>query len=351
MNFKELSVKEALKLTNAFFIDVREQFERDTAYIPASIHIPLKQIGSFSEAVPGPIVVYCASGCRSQEGAQKLAKRGYKNVYSLKGGITEWQKSGRKVFIGGKLSRNQLLRYARQITLRELGIKEQQKLLESKVLIVGAGGLGSPAALYLAGAGVGTIGIIDSDSVELDNLHRQILHTTGSIGEKKVKSAERTINNLNNDVIVKAFAKRLTSDNVSDVLKGFDIVLDGSDNFPTRYLVNEACIKLGVPLVHGSILRFTGQVSVFDPRHGGPCYACLYPEAPPPEVAPSCVEAGVLGVIPGIIGSMQALEALKLLAGFGEPCIGKLLIFDGLKLSMKTLEVKKDPKCRVCSLI
>ena len=355
MKYKEISVEEAAALKKAVFIDVREQSERDAVYIPNSLHIPLSKLkhenpplqprraGTKILKYENTIVIYCASGCRSATAAQALSDAGHKNIYSLKGGIAAWQKAGQCIITG------KMQRYARQIILPEIGMNGQKKLLQSKALIIGAGGLGSPAAMYLAAAGIGTIGIVDSDRVELDNLHRQIIHTTKSVGVQKTKSAAQTILALNPDVKVKLFAERLDKKNAVDIFKGFDVVLDGSDNFPTRYVVNGTCVKLKIPLVHGSILRFTGQVSVFDVKDGGPCYACVYPEPPPPDVAPSCVEAGVLGTITGIIGTMQAMEALKLIANFGEPLKGKLLIFDALMCKMRTLELKKDEKCKVCN--
>jgi molybdopterin/thiamine biosynthesis adenylyltransferase len=249
---------------------------------------------------------------------------------------------------------DKILRYIRQTALPEMGITGQKRLMDSKAALVGAGALGSPAAVYLASAGIGKIGIVDDDVVELDNLHRQILHRTGSLGRPKVESARDAILEIDPDIIVETYRERLTATNAEAIFKGYDLVVDGSDNFETRYAMNEACVRLGIPLVHGSVLRFTGQVSVFvcHPRMRGndiPCYACLYPEPPPAEVSPTCARAGVLGAVPGVIGTLQALEALKLMAGFGEPLTGKLLIFDGLTGRLRTLEVKKDPKCRVCS--
>lgn len=352
MRENEISVEESLKVENALFLDVRDYNERELAHIPSSLHIPLPKLKYENTKTlkhEHTIIVYCASGCRSAAAAEILIKAGHKNVYSLKGGINAWQKAGYDVVAGGALSKSELSRYARQLTLPEIGVEGQKKIAAARVLIVGAGGLGSPAAFYLAAAGVGTIGIIDSDSVELDNLHRQILHTTKSVGEKKVKSAAAAIAELNDKVATKLYDERLTAKNAGKIFKDYDLVLDGSDNFETRYVVNEACVKSGIPLVHGSILRYTGQLSVFDPKNGGPCYSCVYPEPPPAEVAPSCAEAGVLGVIPGIIGTMQGLEALKIIAGFGEKIIGKLLIFDGLTCRMKMLGVKRDVGCKVCS--
>lgn len=243
------------------------------------------------------------------------------------------------------------LRYIRQIVLSEIGMAGQKRLMDSKVLLVGAGGLGSPAAIYLAAAGVGTIGIVDDDVVNLDNLHRQILHKTISVGMPKTESARTTILELNPDVTVETYQEHLTSLNAESIFGRYDLILDASDNFETRYIANAFCVKKGLPFVMGSVLRLEGQIGIFDTKRGGPCYYCLYPEPPPVEVSPTCARAGVLGVVPGIIGTMQALETLKILAGFGEPLFGKLLIFDGLTCKMRTLEIKKDKKCEVCSQI
>ncbi len=241
-----------------------------------------------------------------------------------------------------------LLRYIRQIVLSEIGISGQTKLLRSKVLIIGAGGLGSPAAIYLASAGIGTIGLVDDDVVSLDNLHRQILHRTSSIGMPKTESGRRTIGEMDANIVVQTHQERLTESNSESIIRNYDLVIDGTDNFETRYLANAVCVKKRIPFVMGSVLRFEGQISVFDPSKGGPCYECLYPQQPPADVSPTCVRAGVLGVIPGTIGTLQALEALKLLAGFGDPLVGKLLIFDGLTCRMRELKVERDKHCKVC---
>lgn len=241
-------------------------------------------------------------------------------------------------------------RYIRQITLPQIGKAGQEMLANAKVLIVGAGGLGSPAAFYLAGAGVGTIGLIDNDTVKLENLHRQIIHITASIGISKVVSAAETLKAFNDDVVVKKYDEELTDKNALQIFDGYDIVIDAVDNFPTRYVANHTCVKLGLPFIHGSVLRLTGQLSIFDPKNGAPCYSCLYPEAPPEEVAPKGSVAGILGPMPGVIGTMQALEAIKLMVGFGEPLLGKLLIFDGLTCKMRTLDVQRDERCSVCGM-
>lgn len=241
-----------------------------------------------------------------------------------------------------------LLRYIRQIVLSEIGMAGQKKLKESRVLMVGCGGLGSPAALYLASAGVGTLGLIDDDLVSLDNLHRQILHRTGSVGKPKVSSASETLLEINPEVLIKTYQERLTEANTGPIIDGYDIVIDGSDNFETRYAVNASCVKKGIPFIMGSVLRFEGQMAVFDTARNSACYACVYPFPPPPEISPTCSRAGVIGPVPGIIGTLQALEAIKIIVGFGEPMTGKLLIFDGLTCRMRVLEVKKDAKCPVC---
>lgn len=353
---KEITIKECLKLSNAFYLDVRETRERAVSYIEGSIHIPLAELNKgdcFARLRRARndsainIIIYCATGCRSLTAAEILSKQGF-NAYSLKGGLKEWIESGQKVVTSSELTKEQTLRYSRQLTLPELGIEGQKKLLNSRVLVVGAGGLGSPAILYLAAAGVGHLGIIDSDKVSIDNLHRQIIHTTDAVGASKTRSAAFAVSNLNNDTHVHTYEDRLLENNAHKLISEYDVVLDGSDNFETKYLINSACVKAKKPLVHGSILRYQGQVSVFHPAKGTPCYACLYPEPPPKELAPSCVEAGVLGAIPGIIGSIQALEAIKLIANIGEPLFGRLLIFDGLKSKFHLLNIKKEYKCSVC---
>jgi len=247
------------------------------------------------------------------------------------------------------LSHEELLRYSRHLTLPDVGLEGQSKLRDARVLLVGAGGLGSPAALYLAAAGVGTLGLVDFDLVDLSNLQRQILHGTSGIGSAKTESARARLRDINPHVQLATFAERLTSANALTILRDFDIVVDGSDNFPTRYLVNDACVLLGKPDVYGSVFRFDGQVSVFYAKQG-PCYRCLYAEPPPPDLVPSCAEGGVLGVLPGIIGSLQALEAIKLIVGFGEPLIGRLLLFDGRRMQFRELALEKDPECPVCGI-
>ena len=333
------------------FLDVREQDEYDAGTIPGSIHIPRGYLESQVESrIPdrdAPIVVYCAGGTRSAFAAETLEQLGYTDVVSMAGGFGRWKNEGRDWQTPQTLSVEQRDRYKRHILLPEVGEAGQQKLLESKVLLLGAGGLGSPAALYLAAAGVGTLGIVDMDVVDASNLQRQILHNIDRIGERKVDSAKKTLTELNPDVNVVTYDVRFGADNVLDIIDGYDVVVDGTDNFPTRYLLNDASLLKKIPVVHGSIFRFEGQVTVFKP-YDGPCYRCLLPEPPPPELAPSCAEAGVLGVLPGIVGSIQALETIKILLGLGDPLIGRLLAYDALEESFRNFKVRRDPMCPAC---
>jgi len=328
------------------FLDVREPDEFEQGAVPGAVHIPRGQLESNIEGrVPDhatPLIVQCAGGVRSAFAAKTLAELGYTDVVSVAGGFNRWKDEGREWRAPRTLSPEQRNRYQRHLLLPEVGEEGQLKLLDAKVLLLGAGGLGSPAALYLAAAGVGTIGIIDMDVVDDSNLQRQILHNVDRIGERKVDSAKKTLTALNPDVNVVTFDVRLGADNVMSILEGFDLVVDGTDNFPTRYLVNDASVKLGIPVVHGSIFRFEGMVTVFDPRRG-PTYRDMVPEPPPAEMAPSCAEAGVLGVLPGIIGSIQALEAIKLLLDLGDPLIGRLLAYDSLEQSFRTYNLRVDP--------
>ncbi len=317
-------------------LDVREPDEVAQGAIDGSLHVVRGNLESQIEArVPDrstPLVVMCAAGARSAFATRTLEELGYTTVASMDGGFNRWKDEGRPWLVPTVLSAEQRTRYSRHLLLPEVGEDGQRRLLESRVLLLGAGGLGSPAALYLAAAGVGTIGIVDMDEVDTSNLQRQILHNGDRVGERKVDSARKTLNALNPDVAVVTFDARLDTGNVLDILDGFDVVIDGADNFPSRYLLNDASVKLGIPVVHGSIFRFEGQVTVFDPRHG-PTYRDLLPEPPPPELAPSCAEAGVVGVLPGIIGSIQALEAIKLILGLGDSLRGRLLMFDALEAS------------------
>ena len=341
----------ATRLNKSIFLDVREPEEHDQGAVPGAVHLPR---GNLEFQVEGklpdkdaPVIVYCAAGVRSAFAAQTMGELGYTNVVSLIGGFNRWKDEGRPWSIPQTLTPDQRNRYQRHLLLPEVGEAGQQKLLDSKVLLLGAGGLGSPAALYLAAAGVGTLGIIDMDVVDASNLQRQILHNMDRVGERKVDSAKKTLTAINPDVNVSTYDVRLGADNVLDIIDGYDVIVDGTDNFPTRYLVNDASLLKRIPVVHGSIFRFEGQVTVFDP-YNGPCYRCLIPEPPPAELAPSCAEAGVLGVLPGIIGSIQALEAIKLLIGLGDPLIGRLLAFDALEESFRTFNVRRDPHCPAC---
>ncbi len=306
------------------------------------------------DAVPDKnqtVLVMCAGGVRSLFAAEDLLQLGYSDVRSVVGGFNRWKDAGLPVETPRALRASERERYSRHLLMPEVGEEGQVKLLRSQVLLIGAGGLGSPAAFYLAAAGVGRLGIVDDDVVDRSNLQRQILHTDERIGEAKVSSARRTLQALNPDVAVEEQAVRLSSKNVEDVFRGYDVVLDGSDNFPTRYLVNDACVKLGIPNVHGSIFRFEGQVSVFwpgYPKRRGPCYRCLYPSPPPPELAPSCAEAGVLGVLPGVIGTLEAIEVIKLLLGIGDPLVGRILHVDALTQRFSEFKLDPDPNCAWC---
>jgi molybdopterin/thiamine biosynthesis adenylyltransferase/rhodanese-related sulfurtransferase len=333
-------------------VDVREQDEWDEGHIPGAVHVPRGHLEARIERLAPdaarPVVVYCSAGNRSVFAAKTLTELGYEDVVSLAGGFTDWKRNGFPVQLQAGLDAPRRARYSRHLLIPEVGEEGQLKLLDSKVLLVGAGGLGSPASLYLAAAGVGRIGIVDADVVDESNLQRQIVHSTESLGEPKVESAKRTIEALNPDVEVVAYKERLTSENIERILAdGWDVIVDGADNFPTRYLVNDASVWHKIPVVHGSIYRFEGQVTVFKP-HEGPCYRCLFPTPPPPELAPSCAEGGVLGVLPGVIGSLQASEALKLALGIGEPLIGRLLLFDALAATFDEVKLRRDPDCPVC---
>jgi sulfur-carrier protein adenylyltransferase/sulfurtransferase len=332
-------------------IDVREQDEYVQGYIPGASWIPRgfleQKIEDLVTDRAAPIILYCAGGNRSALAARSLGELGYSNVQSMAGGFTAWKRSGFPWKTPTVMTKEQELRYSRHTLLPEVGVAGQIKLLEASVLCIGAGGLGSPSSLYLAAAGVGTIGLIDDDVVDATNLQRQILHSIERVGLPKVDSAEKTLRGLNPDLKVKKFQTRLTSDNVLDVIKDFDVIVDGADNFQTRYLVNDAALKLGKPVIHASIFRFEGQLTVF-PAHGSPCYRCLYPEPPPPEEAPSCQEAGVLGVLPGIMGVLQATEAVKLILGLGQTLEGRLLVYDALKTKFRELKLRRDPKCPTC---
>jgi molybdopterin/thiamine biosynthesis adenylyltransferase/rhodanese-related sulfurtransferase len=336
----------------AALIDVRERDEWDEGHLPGAAHVPRGHLESRIErAAPNkerPLIVYCASGSRSAFAAKTLEELGYEHVFSLTGGFTDWKRNGLPFEIPAALEESKRRRYSRHLLIPEVGEEGQLRLLQSRVLLIGAGGLGSPASLYLAAAGVGTLGIVDDDAVDETNLQRQIVHSTERLGESKAESAKRTIEALNPDVTVKVFRERLTSENVDGILgEGWEVIVDGADNFPTRYLLNDASVWHRIPVVHGSIFRFEGQTTVFKP-YEGPCYRCLFPQPPPPELAPSCAEGGVLGVLPGVIGSLQANEALKLALGIGEPLIGRLLMFDALEATFTEIKLRRDPECPVC---
>jgi molybdopterin/thiamine biosynthesis adenylyltransferase/rhodanese-related sulfurtransferase len=334
-------------------VDVREAEELQSGKLPGAKHVPRGYLESRIEgAVPDRsqhVVLYCASGSRSAYAARTLLEDlGYEHVESMRGGITLWKDRGYEVEVPRTLTAEQRERYSRHLLLPEVGAEGQQKLLDAKVLLLGAGGLGSPAALYLAAAGVGTLGIVDSDEVDLSNLQRQVIHSTDRVGVSKVDSAEQTISALNPDVNVVKHDLRLDASNIMELLPGYDIVVDGLDNFPTRYLLNDASVRLKIPVVSAAILGFEGQLSVFKP-YEGPCYRCLFPVPPPAELAPSCGANGVLGVLPGTMGLLQATEVVKLILGEGEPLIGRLLMYDALAATFTEVKVRRDPQCPICS--
>jgi molybdopterin/thiamine biosynthesis adenylyltransferase/rhodanese-related sulfurtransferase len=337
--------------TSPVLVDVREKDEWVEGFIPGARWIPRGFLElRIEEQIPeksSELILYCAGGTRSALAARALQELGYPNVSSLAGGFTAWKRAGLPFERPYVMTPEQSVRYARHTMLPEIGQEGQVKLLRSRMLCLGAGGLGSPVALYLAAAGVGTIGIIDDDVVDASNLQRQILHATDRIGIPKVESARKTITGLNPDVKVVPIQARLTSENVLDILKDYDVIVDGVDNFPTRYLLNDAALKLGKPVVHASIYRFEGQITCFVPDEG-PCYRCLYPEPPPPDMAPSCQEAGVLGVLPGVVGVLQATEAIKLALGLGKSLAGRLLMYDALGTRFREMRLRKDPNCPTC---
>ena len=333
-------------------VDVRETEEFGTGHVPSAKHVPRGYLESRIDGVvpdrSTPVVLYCASGTRSALAADTLGQLGYEDVASMTGGITLWKDRGYEVEVPRTFTPEQRERYSRHFLLPEIGVEGQQKLLDAKVLLLGAGGLGSPAALYLAAAGVGTIGLVDDDTVDLSNLQRQVIHTTDRIGVPKVDSAEESMKAINPDVNVVKHRVRLDASNIMEILSGYDIVVDGVDNFPTRYLLNDASVRLQIPVVSAAILGFEGQLSVFKP-YDGPCYRCLYPVPPPAELAPSCGANGVLGVLPGTMGLLQATEVVKLVVGSGEPLVGRLLLYEALGATFTELKVRRDPDCPVCS--
>jgi adenylyltransferase/sulfurtransferase len=332
-------------------LDVRESDEWRQGHLEGALPLPRGFLEiKVESAIPdknSPVIAYCAGGVRSLLAAKVMKEMGYQNVSSMAGGYGAWKNGGFKWVQDFQYTPDQLIRYSRHFLLPEVGEDGQAKLLQAKILMVGAGGLGSPAAYYLAAAGVGTLGIIDNDVVDVSNLQRQILHANDRVGTPKVESAKKTLEALNPDVKVIPYQAKLTSENIMEIIKDYDFVVDGCDNFPTRYLVNDACVLTNKPNVHGSIFQFEGQATVFYPRKG-PCYRCLYPEPPPAELAPSCAEAGVLGVLPGLIGVIEALEAIKLILGKGDSLIGRLLCFNTLTMEINTLKLRRDPNCPMC---
>ena len=361
---KEVSLDELKRRLDAkepyTLLDVREKEEYRAGYIPGAISLPRGfleiQVESRLPDKKAKIVAYCAGGTRSALAAKTLAELGYENVETANPGFVRWKDLGYPMDTPPQLTDAQRDRYSRHLLLPEVGEGGQAKLLKSKVLLIGAGGLGSPAALYLAAAGVGTLGVVDADIVDASNLQRQVIHTTSRVGQPKVESAQKTITDLNPDVNVVPYPERVNSANVDRLFADYDVIVDGTDNFPTRYLVNDASVLLGKPVVHGSIFRFDGQLTTFMPPNAakklgieaGPCYRCLYPEPPPPHLAPSCQEAGVLGILPGVIGLLQATEAIKLILGRGDPLVGRLLTYDSLKMKFRELRLRRAPDCPVC---
>jgi molybdopterin/thiamine biosynthesis adenylyltransferase/rhodanese-related sulfurtransferase len=337
----------------AAIIDVRETDEVAAGHLPGAKHIPRGYLESRIEGIvpdrDAHVILYCASGNRSAYAARTLKEDlGYTNVSSMTGGITLWKDRGYEVQVPRTLTQEQRERYSRHTLIGEIGAEGQQKLLDAKVLLLGAGGLGSPTALYLAAAGVGTLGIVDDDVVDLSNLQRQVIHTTDRVGVPKVDSAEETIKALNPDVNVVKYPVRIDATNIVEIIEGYDVIVDGVDNFPTRYLLNDATVRLKIPVVSASILGFDGQLSVFKP-YDGPCYRCLFREPPPAELAPSCGANGVLGVLPGTMGLLQATEVIKLILEIGEPAIGRLLLYDALGATLTEVKVHRDPECPICS--
>ena len=354
-SIKEVEPSEVAELLEgqAILVDCRETEELTAGVLPGSVHIPRSYLETRIEGVVPDrsqrVILYCASGVRSVLGAHTLtAEMGYEEVESMAGGFTLWKDRGYEVEVPRSFSAEQRERYSRHLLVPEVGAKGQQKLLEARVLLLGAGGLGSPTALYLAAAGVGTLGIVDDDLVDLSNLQRQIIHTTDRIGTPKVESATEAIKALNPDVKVVGYPTRLDASNIMEIIEGWDIIVDGADNFPTRYLLNDASVRLGIPVVSAAILGFEGQLSVFAPGHG-PCYRCLFRQPPPADMAPSCGANGVIGVLPGTMGLLQATEVIKLIVGVGEPLIGRLLMYDALAADFTELKVRQDPECPICS--
>ncbi len=345
-------VQERLKAGEPWaLLDVREQSEWEEGHLPEAHFIPRGFLEIRTESTlpekDKPLVVYCAGGVRSAMAAKTLQDMGYTNVVSMSGGFTRWRELDYSFTKPRTLTDMEMERYSRQIRIPEVGIKGQTKLLDSKVLLIGAGGLGCPSAIYLAAAGVGTIGIVDNDVVDLSNLQRQILHNTSSLGTPKTESAKAALHAINPTIEVNTFQEKLSSANVMEIIEPYDIIVDGSDNFPTRYLINDACVWTGKPNVHGSVFRFEGQVTLFNP-YQGPCYRCLYPNPTPPDLAPSCADAGVLGVLPGVVGLLQAVETIKFIIGEGDSLAGRLITYDALTTSFREFKLRRDLGCPVC---
>jgi molybdopterin/thiamine biosynthesis adenylyltransferase/rhodanese-related sulfurtransferase len=351
---REMTVQDLKDLPpgTAAVVDVREASEWEQGHVPGASHVSKSYIEQQIEGIAPdrdqPVVLYCAGGVRSLFAAQTLVDMGYTDVVSVKGGFQAWKSAGYDFATPVVLSADQKQRYSRHLLIPEVGSEGQARLLGSKALLIGAGGLGSPAALYLAAAGVGTIGLVDFDVVDVSNLQRQIVHTTARVGERKVESAKVAINALNPEVKVVAHEEMLVADNVERIIAGYDVILDGTDTFETRYILNDAAVAAGIPVVHASVFRFEGQLTTFVP-YEGPCYRCLYPTPPPPELAPGCSVAGVLGVVPGILGLLQTNEALKVLLGIGNTLAGRLVLFDALETEFTELQLRRDPHCPVCS--
>ena len=345
-------VQERLKAGEPWaLLDVREQSEWEEGHLPEAHFIPRGFLEIRTEsALPEkdkPLVVYCGGGVRSAMATKTLQDMGYTNVMSMSGGFTRWRELDYSFTTPRTLTDTEMERYSRQIRIPEVGIKGQIKLLDSKVLLVGAGGLGCPSAIYLAAAGVGTIGIVDNDVVDLSNLQRQILHHTSSLGTPKTESAKAALHAINPSIEVNTYQEKLSSANVMEIIEPYDIIVDGSDNFPTRYLINDACVWADKPNVHGSVFRFEGQVTLFNP-YQGPCYRCLYPNPTPPDLAPSCADAGVLGVLPGVVGLLQAVETIKFIIGEGDSLAGRLITYDALTTSFREFKLRRDLGCPVC---
>src|SRR5579875_712073 len=355
-SIKQISAEEARELMKqgAVVVDVRESDEWRQGHIPEAIGIPRGFLElRIEDKVPDrktPVIMQCASGTRSLLAARAMRELGYENLYNLNGGFNAWKDKGLPWVADRQFTQDELTRYSRHFLIPEVGEKGQAKLLDAKVLLLGAGALGSPSGMYLAAAGVGTIGFVDFDVVDLSNLQRQIIHGTDRLGMLKTESAQKTLGNINPGVKVIRHEVRLSAENVMDIIAGYDVVVNCSDNLPTRYLINDACVFAKKPLVDGAIFQFEGNATVFYPDKGGPCYRCLYPEPPPPGMAPSCAEAGVLGVLPGLVGSIEALEAIKLLLGVGKPLIGRMVYFDTLSADyVRILKIRRNPDCPVCS--